>query len=191
MWKQSTAKPSERQDTHSLCYIIGQEGLRPEPCAERLWRLQWIRMTRGCDSKQVAWQGSSINFVSSTVSPMGLSRWLDGEEPACQYRSLRRRRFYPWIGKISCRRNGDLLQHSCLENPMDRGNWWATVHRVAKSWTRLTHWAHMHPSLKEWIILWALPPGPLSLLPQLSPWTLLLQLRRLFYFNVMFQIYGE
>ena len=90
MWKQSTAKPSERQDTHSLCYIIGQEGLRPEPCAERLWRLQWIRMTRGCDSKQVAWQGSSINFVSSTVSPMGLSRWLDGEEPACQYRSLQK-----------------------------------------------------------------------------------------------------
>ena len=29
------------------------------------------------------------------------------------------------------------LQYSCLENPMDRGAWWATVHRVAKSWTLL------------------------------------------------------
>ena len=29
------------------------------------------------------------------------------------------------------------LQYSCLENPMDRGMWRATVHRVAKSWTRL------------------------------------------------------
>ena len=29
--------------------------------------------------------------------------------------------------------NGDPLQCSCLENPMDRGAWWATVHRVAKS----------------------------------------------------------
>ena len=29
------------------------------------------------------------------------------------------------------------LQYSCLENPMDRGAWWATVHRVAESWTRL------------------------------------------------------
>ena len=29
------------------------------------------------------------------------------------------------------------LQYSCLENPMDRGAWWATVHRVAKSWTWL------------------------------------------------------
>ena len=28
------------------------------------------------------------------------------------------------------------LQYSCLENPMDRGAWWATVHRVTKSWTQ-------------------------------------------------------
>ena len=31
--------------------------------------------------------------------------------------------------------HGNLLQYSCLENPMDRGAWWTTVHRVAKSWT--------------------------------------------------------
>ena len=29
--------------------------------------------------------------------------------------------------------NGNPLQYSCLENPMDRGAWWAMVHRVAKS----------------------------------------------------------
>ena len=29
------------------------------------------------------------------------------------------------------------LEYSCLEYPMDRGAWWATVHRVTKSWTRL------------------------------------------------------
>ena len=34
--------------------------------------------------------------------------------------------------------NGTLLQHSCLENPMDGGAWWAAVHGVAKSWTRLS-----------------------------------------------------
>ena len=33
--------------------------------------------------------------------------------------------------------NGNTLQYSCLENPMDRGAWWATVHEVAKSWTQL------------------------------------------------------
>ena len=34
-------------------------------------------------------------------------------------------------------RNGNSLQYSCLKNPMDSGTWWATVHGVAKSWTRL------------------------------------------------------
>ena len=33
--------------------------------------------------------------------------------------------------------HGNPLQYSCLENPMDRGGWWATVHEVAKSQTRL------------------------------------------------------
>ena len=33
--------------------------------------------------------------------------------------------------------NGNPLQYSCLENPMDRGAWLAAVHGVAKSWTRL------------------------------------------------------
>ena len=32
--------------------------------------------------------------------------------------------------------NGNPLQYSCLENPMDGGAWWATLHGVAKSWTR-------------------------------------------------------
>ena len=34
--------------------------------------------------------------------------------------------------------NGTPLQYSCLENPMDRGAWWAAVHGVAKSWTLLS-----------------------------------------------------
>ena len=33
--------------------------------------------------------------------------------------------------------HGNPLQYSCLENPMDRGGWQATVHRLAQSWTRL------------------------------------------------------
>ena len=33
--------------------------------------------------------------------------------------------------------NGSLLQYSCLENPADRGAWWAAVHGVAQSWTWL------------------------------------------------------
>ena len=35
--------------------------------------------------------------------------------------------------------NGNLLQYSCLENSTDRGVWWATVHRVAKTEATCTH----------------------------------------------------
>ena len=34
--------------------------------------------------------------------------------------------------------NGYPLQYSCLENPMEKGTWWATVHGVTKSWTQLS-----------------------------------------------------
>ena len=43
----------------------------------------------------------------------------------------------PGSGRSPGRGHGNPLQYSCLENPIDRVAWWATVHRVAKSWTRL------------------------------------------------------
>ena len=48
--------------------------------------------------------------------------------------------------------NGTPLQHSCLENPMDRGAWKAAVHGVAKSWTQLSDFTftfHFHALEKE------------------------------------------
>ena len=41
----------------------------------------------------------------------------------------------PELGRSPGGGNGYPLQYSCLENPMDRRAWWATVHSVAKSWT--------------------------------------------------------
>ena len=43
----------------------------------------------------------------------------------------------PGSGRSLGGRHGNPLQYSCLENPMDRGGWWATVYRVAKSQKRL------------------------------------------------------
>ena len=43
----------------------------------------------------------------------------------------------PGLGRSPGGGHGNPLQYSCLENPRDRGSWWATVHRVAKSWTQL------------------------------------------------------
>ena len=50
----------------------------------------------------------------------------------------------PGSGKSPGEGNGNPLQYSCLENPLDRGVWWATVHRVAKSQTRLSTIALLH-----------------------------------------------
>ena len=44
----------------------------------------------------------------------------------------------PGLGRSSRGGNGNLLQYSCLENPMDGGAWWAAVHGAAESQTRLS-----------------------------------------------------
>ena len=53
-------------------------------------------------------------------------------------------RFNLWADKIPWRRKCNRLQYSCLENPMDRGAWWATVYGVTKSWTQLSTHPHTH-----------------------------------------------
>ena len=49
----------------------------------------------------------------------------------------------PELGRSSGKGNGNPLQYSCLENPMDKGAWWATVYGIAKSQTQLTN-THTH-----------------------------------------------
>ena len=53
----------------------------------------------------------------------------------------------PGSGRSPGEGNGNALQYSCLENPMDGGAWWATVHGVAKSRTRLSNFTHSLHSL--------------------------------------------
>ena len=54
----------------------------------------------------------------------------DDKESACNAGNLG---LIPGLGRSPGEGNGSPLQYSCLENPMDRGTWWATVHEVAKS----------------------------------------------------------
>ena len=51
--------------------------------------------------------------------------------------------YYWWSGVWFGEGDGTLLQHSCLENPMDRRAWKAAVHGVAKSRTRLSDWSDL------------------------------------------------
>ena len=64
---------------------------------------------------------------------LGFPAGTSGKEPTCQCRRHRRLEFDLWVGKIPGGGNGNPLQYSCLENPMDREAWQATGYRVTKS----------------------------------------------------------
>ena len=79
----------------------------------------------------------------------GLLRWLSGKESAYNAGDPG---LIPALGRSLGEGNGYPLQYSCLENPMDRGTWQATVHGVTKSWTWLSNWTtvtyHFHIILR-------------------------------------------
>ena len=52
------------------------------------------------------------------------------------------------LGRSPVEGNVNPLQYSCLENPMDGGAWWATIHGVTKSWTRLSDLTNIDKIIK-------------------------------------------
>ena len=80
-----------------------------------------------CPSGLTCLAGSSKGSSFVSVS--------DGKESAC---SAKDPGLIPGSGRSPREGNGNPLQYSCLENPMDRGAWWGIVHGVAKSRTRLS-----------------------------------------------------
>ena len=75
---------------------------------------------------------------------MGFPGGTSGKETACPKKKKKKKLLasagdirdvgsIPGLGRSPGEGNGKPLQYSCLENPMDRGAWWAIVHGVAKS----------------------------------------------------------
>ena len=69
---------------------------------------------------------------------IGASQVLSGKESTCQAGDAGDLGSIPGLGRFPRVGNGNALQYSCLENPMDRGAWQATVHGIAKSQTQLS-----------------------------------------------------
>ena len=63
---------------------------------------------------------------------MGFPSSIDSKASACNTGDLGS---IPGLGRSPGEGTGNPLQYSCLENPIDRGAWWATVHRITKSRT--------------------------------------------------------
>ena len=83
----------------------------------------------------------------------GLSQWLRSKESTCGVENAGDPGSISGQGRSSGGEPSNPLQYSCLENPMDRGAWQVTVHRVTKSWTWLK-WQSMHASSFPSTICW-------------------------------------
>ena len=86
------------------------------------WRIPWTVETMG-------WQRVGHDWVTFIFS-FGAS--LVAQRLKC-LPAIGRSGFDPCVGRSPGEGNGNPLQYSCLENPMDRRAWWATVHGVAES----------------------------------------------------------
>ena len=116
----------------------------------------------------MAFWGSGKIFAVSKAMKI----WLE-LNTSIQYYSCSLECIYTHI-HIYIEGSGTPLQYSCLENPMGGGAWWATVHGVAKSWTRLSDFTltfHFHALEKEmathsstlaWEIPWTEEPRRLQ-----------------------------
>jgi len=78
-----------------------------------------------------------------------MSRFPGGSDDKASAHNAQDPGSIPGLGRSPGEGNGNPLQYSCLENPMDEGAWWATVHGVTKSWTRLSHFTSLHYRVLE------------------------------------------
>ena len=122
-WGHKESDTTEQLHFHFSLSCIGEGNGNPLQCSclenPRDGGAWWAAIYR------VAQSWTRLKRLSSSSSS------TSGKESTCQCSSL------PGLGRSPGERNSNLLQYSCLENPRERGAWWAAVHAVAKSWARL------------------------------------------------------
>ena len=104
-----------------------------------LWLLEANRFTLkiGQQCCRVNAIGSCPQLVTDGCQFGASQVTLVVKNPAENAGGIRDAELIPGSGRFPGRGHGNPLQHSCLENPMSRGAWWATLHRVSKSRTWL------------------------------------------------------
>ena len=87
----------------------------------------------------------ALQNCQNVCTTTGFSSGASGKEPTyqCRKHKTKDEGLIPVSGRCSWGACGNPLQYSCLENPMDRGAWWATIHTVTKSQIRLK-WLNTH-----------------------------------------------
>ena len=102
-----------------------------------------------CSAKQHRGQETSLapkqaTKIDSLCIVCLLPRWLSSKESICNTGDTGDAGLIPGSGRSPGGGNGNSLQYSCQNNPTDRGAWWAIVHEVAKSRTRLNDVTSLH-----------------------------------------------
>ena len=93
-----------------------------------------IVLVKGCRDEEY------LPGLLASVIPIGVSQgMLVVKNPPASAGDIRDACLTPGLGRSPGGGHGNILQCSCLENPMDRGGWQATVHGVTKSWTKLSN----------------------------------------------------
>ena len=77
----------------------------------------------------------------------GLTQWLSGKEPVFNVGDTGDVGLIPGSGRSPGEVHGNPHRYSCLENPMDRGAWWATAYGVTKE-PDMTEFARMHSGVR-------------------------------------------
>ena len=77
--------------------------------------------------------GLSVKKIRCPLNIQWLPLWLGGKKSACNAGATGDAGSTPGSGRCPGEGHGNPLHYACLENPVDRGAWQATVHRVAKS----------------------------------------------------------
>ena len=77
----------------------------------------------------------SQNNLARCIKSLELPWWLGGKESAYNAGTAGDMGLIPGSGISHGGEHGHPLQSSCLENSMDRGAWWATVHGITRNWT--------------------------------------------------------
>ena len=96
------------------------------------WKIPWTEKTGRLPSmgSQSPWGQTRLSNFTFTFFHFGGS---DSKESTC---SAKDPHSIPGMGRSPGEGNGSPLRYSCLENPIDKGAWWAIVHGVAEKWLR-------------------------------------------------------
>ena len=123
--------------THSSILVWRIPWTREPGRLQSMGSKSWTQLKQLSTHKPEGICGSIPGNITSLTSGGASQEALVVKNPPANAGDVRDASSIPGLGRSPGEGHGNPLQYSCLENPMDRGAWWATVHGVAKSQTRL------------------------------------------------------